>query len=138
MLKDTTLAAPIPGSARVMANGHLSVVLPLVDGTVATYAATPVTSWYFTRETPSSAREGAWRHCRRCEGVVAFRTRQAHLDAALNILAAIERRVTDLDFHHSPSPPIKATRLPASSREGAVFSTATEVPKKRRIEHEQQ
>jgi hypothetical protein len=100
MQKDPNLAAALAGAGRIEANGHLCGILPLVDGTVAVYAATPVTEWFFKREEPSARLKA---HVRAMEETLSPSDRaRGHIDAALNILAAIEKRAGYLDSHNAP------------------------------------
>ena len=90
MLKDPSLAALVNGGGWVVANGHLRIALPLVDGTIAVYGARSATEWYFDLDvsaTQRMARLGTVElsPSERVKGLV---------DAALNILAAVEARST--------------------------------------------
>lgn len=95
MLKDPSLPALVAGGGKVVSNGHLSAALPLVDGTVAVYGATPSIEWQFTREAPANRKA--------CLSVVEWdaisdaNRVKGHVDAALNILAAIDRRAAQVE-----------------------------------------
>jgi hypothetical protein len=59
MLKDPSLPALVAGGGKVVSNGHLSAALPLVDGTVAVYGATPSIEWQSARRPPTVRRASA-------------------------------------------------------------------------------
>jgi hypothetical protein len=51
--KDPTLPAYVNGAGKVVANGSLTIELPLEDGSTISYSARPATQWRFVKKATS-------------------------------------------------------------------------------------